>query len=123
MALNPRTKGADGELEFCSRFQPFFSESLKRNLLQSREGGADITGSDPWVVEVKRCQLVEHNKWWRQVKAAVTEEWQIPVVAYRVNFGAWLFLIPSSMLGLEHEGYVLASEDVWLQLVIKQNGT
>ncbi len=119
--VNPRTKGADGELEFCNRFQPFFIDPLKRNLLQSREGGADITGCDPWVIEVKRCQQIELNKWWKQVSAAVTEEWHIPTVAYRQNFGQWTFLLPSDMLGIDHPGYVIAHEDVWLQLVLRKD--
>ena len=119
MGINPRTKGAKGELDFINRFQPFFLEPLKRNLLQTREGGADITGSDPWVIEVKRCQSVEHNKWWRQVNAAVTEEFHIPIVAYRQNFMAWMFQVPSEMLGIEHPGFIVCNEDIWLQLVLR----
>ena len=123
MGINPRTKGSKGELEFINRFQPFFSDTLKRNLLQTREGGSDVTGCHPWVIEVKRCEKVEPNKWWKQVKAAVIDlDTEMPVVAYRQNFGGWKFLIPSSMVGIEDDKYIECSEDVWLKLVLKFRG-
>ena len=123
MSINPKVKGAAGELEFCNRYNIFFGEQLKRNLLQTREGGADITGCDPWVVEVKRCQNIEHPKWWRQVSAAVTAEHEIPVVAYRVNNGKWTFQLPASLMGIETNGWIIANEDIWLQLVMREQNS
>jgi hypothetical protein len=123
MGINPKVKGAKGELEFCSRYDIFFGETLKRNLLQTREGGADVTGCNPWVIEVKRCQNVEHNKWWRQVNAAVKEAWEIPVVAYRVNNGRWTFQVPSKLLGIECSGFVVTNEDIWLKLVMREQNS
>jgi len=120
MGINPKVKGAKGELEFCDRYSIFFGEKLKRNLLQTREGGADITGAHPWVIEVKRCQNVEHNKWWRQVTAAVTRGDEIPVVGYRVNNGKWTFQVPSLLMGIECGSYVICSEDIWLKLVMRE---
>jgi hypothetical protein len=118
MGINPRTKGKEGEREFVNRFQPFFPNELKRNLLQTREGGADISGCAPFQVEVKRCQKVEHNKWWKQVNAACDPE-DIPVVAYRQNHSSWRFLLPSSYLVADHTGYVEASEEIFLALVLR----
>ncbi len=120
MGINPKAKGAKGELEFINRYQPFFSEPLKRNLLQTREGGSDITGCHPWVIEVKRCQQLEHNKWWRQVSAAITDpDIEIPTVAYRQNHGQWNFQLPAMLLGIESSHFILANEDIWLAIVLK----
>jgi hypothetical protein len=119
MGINPRTKGSKGELEFISRYQPFFNEPLKRNLLQTREGGSDITGCHPWVIEVKRCQQIEHNKWWKQVSMAVLDpSVEMPIVAYRQNNCKWNFQLPASFLDPSIQGYVVASEDIWLALVL-----
>ena len=121
MGLNPKVKGAKGELEFIGRYQPFFpNTTLKRNLLQTREGGADITGGEPWVIEVKRCQQIENNKWWKQVKAAINDPTsEIPVVAFRQNHGQWRFQVPSDLMGIEDDSYVICSEDIWLKLVFR----
>ncbi len=118
MGINVRNKGKAGESEFVNRFQMFFPNEIKRNLLQTREGGADISGCAPFQIEVKRCQKLELPKWWRQVTAACLHEDDIPVVAYRRNHEGWLFLLPTSLMGLGGGGYVLASEEVFLKLVV-----
>jgi len=123
MGINSMQKGKKAESEFINRFQPFFPDTIKRNLLQTREGGSDVTGAHPWVIEIKRCEKVEHNKWWKQVNAAVIDlDNEIPVVAYRQNFGGWNFQIPSMMLGISDEGYILVSEDIWLKMLFKSQG-
>ena len=117
--INVREKGKAGVLEFCHRFNPFFPNGeLKRNLLQTREGGADVVGCEPFQIEVKRCQKIEQRKWWRQVKAA-TNEGEVPTVAYRANKQPWRFLLPSELLGIRDEGFVEVSEEVWLKFVIQ----
>lgn len=123
MGINIRKKGADGELEFCNKYQPFFPNTLKRNLNQTREGGADVEGCHPFVIEIKRVQdtgMGNKNSWWRQVKAAVTDpEVEIPIVAYRPNRSAWRMLIPASLVLEGCDEWMEVSEDVFLQLVIK----
>ena len=117
--MNIRKKGAAGELEFCHRFNPFFPNTeLKRNLNQTREGGADVEGCSPFVIEIKRCEKLEHKKWWRQVKAAVTHPEDIPTVAFRQNKKPWRFLIPSSLTGIDDDGFMEVDEDIWLKLVM-----
>ena len=121
MGINMREKGKTGELEFCNRFQPFFPDILKRNLLQTREGGADISGCAPFQIEVKRCQKIEQPKWWRQVLAACDPS-DIPIVAFRQNNCPWRFLLPFNLMVNGAEGYVEASEDVFLKLVLHEYG-
>lgn len=117
MAINPRTKGKEGEREFVNRFNMFFPGELKRNLLQTREGGADISGCHPLCIEVKRCERIELNKWWKQVTKA-TEPEEISIVAYRPNKQPWRFLLPVYLMIPGQDGYVEASEEVFLALVM-----
>lgn len=115
--VNIRAKGAKAELEFCDRFSPFFPCRLERNLLQTREGGSDIMGSHPFVIEVKRVEdtgMGNKNSWWRQVEAAVLHpEIEIPCVAYRPSRNPWSFLVP-----WEHGGFCQITEEQWLRLVL-----
>lgn len=118
--INVRNKGRSGESEFVNRFQPFFPETLKRNLLQTREGGADISGCSPFQIEVKRCEKLEKDKWWKQVNRALTDESEIPVVAYRQNKRPWRFLMSVRLVGVDSDGWLEMSEDDWVRLVINQ---
>jgi hypothetical protein len=118
MPINARNKGKAGESEWINRYQPFFPDQLKRNLLQVREGGADISGCEPFQIEIKRCEKLEHPKWWRQVMAAVSGE-EIPVVAFRQNHKEWRYLLPASLMIKDCEGYVEADENIFLKLVLE----
>jgi hypothetical protein len=117
MPINVRTKGKAAESEFVNRFQMFFPMEIKRNLLQTREGGADISGCHPFCIEVKRCEKIERPKWWKQVLAATAPD-EISIVAFRVNKGKWTFLLPVYLMIPGAEGYVEASEEVFLKLVM-----
>lgn len=101
--INGRAKGAAGEREFCRWLQKVLDldETPTRNLEQTREGGADILGVEPFVFEIKRCEGLKKQDWWLQVKAASTGEDDVPVVAYRQNRQPWRFLISANYLGLE----------------------
>ena len=122
MGLNIRKKGSDGELELCRRLQPFFPNTLQRNLEQVRSGGADVDGAHPFVIECKRVQdtgLGNKNAWWRQVKAAVTDPIQkIPVVAFRPNKAKWRYLVPFSLILKGAEGWTEINEEQYLLYVI-----
>ena len=130
--VHARNKGKDGELEWIKTFGILFKgRELKRNLDQTREGGADILGCEPFIVEVKRCEKLELDKWWRQVKAA--EETlksahlagpdsdqpfkRISVVSYRQNRGQWTFLLPASLMGIDTDSYVIAKLELFIKLV------
>jgi hypothetical protein len=119
MGINVRNKGKAGESEWVNRYQMFFPNELKRNLLQTREGGADISGCAPFQVEVKRCEKLDHRAWWRQVTAACLHGDDIPVVAFRKNHGPWKYLLPAEMLGIRSPTYVEASEEVFLAVVLR----
>ena len=98
MALVPggnRQKGHDGEREIVKLLQPIVElvlgeKKLQRNLQQTRQGGHDICGLEHLAIEVKRCETLEIEKWWKQtLKQAEAAGGAIPVLMYRQNRGKW----------------------------------
>ncbi len=98
MALRPggnRQKGHDGEREVVRVLAPVVEAVLgeprvRRNLMQTREGGHDICGLEHLAVEVKRCETLEIEKWWKQtLRQAENAGGAIPVLMFRQNRGKW----------------------------------
>ena len=99
MALVPggnRQKGHDGEREIVKLLQPIVElvlgeKKLQRNLQQTRQGGHDICGLEHLAIEVKRCETLEIEKWWKQTlrQAAMLGGDAIPVLLFRQNRGKW----------------------------------
>lgn len=98
MALVPggnRNKGHDGEREIVRLLQPVVElvlgeKRLGRNLQQTRQGGHDICGLEHLAIEVKRCETLEIEKWWRQtLRQAEMVGGAIPVLIFRQNRGKW----------------------------------
>lgn len=92
-----RNKGATAEREVISLLQPIVDKAyldqdhtptLKRNLMQYLEGGSDIIGIDSLSIEVKRCERLSVNSWWRQTLSQ-TKPNQIPVLFFRQSFKPW----------------------------------
>ena len=115
--INCRTKGANGEREFIKWAQSILdlNEEAKRNLEQTRNGGADIY-VDCFAFEVKRVEALDFRKWWMQAKRQAGTDY-IPVVVYRQNKQPWRILISAENVGLDY-GYIAlgAREAVkWLQ--------
>jgi len=104
--VSARSKGASGEREAALWLQEKFhlEETPKRNLEQVRSGGFDLTGFDPFAVEVKRCQTLAKRDWWIKLKKE-TPPFMEPVVMYRKNRQPWRFLISASNIGLS-SGYI-----------------
>ena len=90
-----RNKGHDGEREVIKILAPLVTEvmgesSLRRNLNQTRQGGHDICGLEHLAIEVKRCETLEVEKWWKQtLRQAEEAGGAIPVLMYRQNRKAW----------------------------------
>lgn len=82
MTINVRNKGANGEREVCDLLQPIVdavaakrglvAPRLRRNVEQCQVGGEDIVGLPWYSIEVKRCERVELDKWWRQAQVQAT---------------------------------------------------
>lgn len=120
--INPRTKGANGEREFCEwlQYNLGLEHKPERNLEQVRHGGHDVMIGN-LMFEVKRCEKLKKKAWWMQViKASERIAGSIPVVAYRMNRKPWVFLISAKYLGL-NGGFIQLEErefKSWLKLIV-----
>jgi hypothetical protein len=89
---------------------------LKRNLLQTREGGGDCLEIRGFVVEVKRCERLCIPAWWRQACAQAAGKGE-PMLLLRQNRKPWRALI-HTRAGLYREGTIDdaagAIRDKWL---------
>ena len=61
---------------------------VQRNQNQSAVGGGDINilGLS---VEVKRCEVLEVDKWWRQCTTSAARNNDVPILMYRQNRKPW----------------------------------
>lgn len=110
-----RNKGKRGERGVIDLLQPVVNEVyelndmeapiLKRNTLQSDDGGSDIAGL-PWLaLEVKYQEQENVNGWWRQTLEQAGQD-GIPVLVYRRNNAKWRVRM-FGMLGTPGCGYTV----------------
>lgn len=104
-----RSKGANAEREFAQLLGERLGLKLERNLEQTRKGGHDLLGIPGLAIEVKRCEQLAINQWWRQAVRQASEG-LIPCLAYRQNRKPWLVALPLKWL-LGCEGNYLISEE------------
>ncbi len=82
-----RQKGAAFERDVCKMIGEAFNISVKRNLEQTRAGGADIE-LKPFLVECKRYAQQGSNwfkdDWWEQVKRSSQNDY-MPVLIYKYD--------------------------------------
>lgn len=64
------------------------SEDVKRNTMQSDRGGFDIHGVPLLALEIKRCETLALNDWWKQATKQANQG-ELPVVMFRRNKEAW----------------------------------
>lgn len=100
MAINSRSKGQRGEREVRDILQTYvdivadelrlpFAPEIKRNLVQSREGGHDLVGLPGLAVEVKFCETLQIDKWWEQTLQQASRARATPVLIYRRKNQKW----------------------------------
>lgn len=99
MGKMARDKGARGEREVIDLLQPIVDTAyraagleppqLKRtSSMQADGGGCDVHGIDWLALEVKRCETLSLDAWWRQCLQQ-TKPGQMPVLVYRQNGRQW----------------------------------
>lgn len=121
MAINSRSKGQRGEREVRDILQKVVDEvaaekkmlwapEVKRNLMQSMEGGHDLVGIPGLSVEVKFCEHPQVDKWWEQTLQQAERVNGIPVLIYRKTHAKWQVV----MLG----GLPLADEHLRCRVTI-----
>lgn len=104
-----RSKGANGEREFAKLLSEKLGIKLERNLEQTRAGGHDLIGLPGIAIEVKRCEQLAINQWWRQAVEQAADG-LTPCLAYRQNRKPWMVAVPLNWL-LRGEGVLLESEE------------
>lgn len=87
-----RRKGSAGELEVCHLLRDTLGVDARRNLTQTREGGADIIVG-PYNLEVKRRKSIAVYEWIEQAERSC-EGGQRPVVVFRADGKKWMACLP-----------------------------
>jgi hypothetical protein len=114
--VNGRNKGANAEREIIAILQQSVNlvyeangekpPILQRNLEQYRSGGEDIEGLNAFSFEVKRCEVLQLDKWFGQcVDQAMRKQEEIdapvyPVLLYKQNRKPWRVITYGSILGV-----------------------
>jgi hypothetical protein len=99
MGRMARCKGARGEREIIDILQPIVDAAyevagleaprLKRtSSSQADGGGCDVHGIDWLALEVKRCETLQLEAWWRQCVSQAASG-QLPALLYRQNGHKW----------------------------------
>lgn len=88
-----RLKGQRGEREFFKILSELLGYDIKRNLSQTRDGGADSLCVDGWMIEVKYREQSQLGKWWRKIYFDATNSDRKPLLAYRANHKEWVCAI------------------------------
>lgn len=91
MSASQRRKGATAENELAGVIGELLGISLKRQLGQERDGGADIRLGRAHI-QVKRCETLALSAWWRQAVADAGDG--LPVLAWRQSRKGWTFRVP-----------------------------
>lgn len=92
MGAMQRRKGASYEREIVSILRETIAPEIRRNLSQSRDGGADILWGD-YVFECKRRRKLTFAKWMQEAEAACLGTRQKPVVICREDEGENLVIL------------------------------
>lgn len=97
MSASQRNKGAAGEREVCSLIREHLGIKAVRNLMQTREGGADIK-LNPYSIEVKRrARIGLIYDWMAQARKECDGE-ERPLVLCRADGKEWLAVMPIAEL-------------------------
>ena len=97
MGASQRRKGAAGERELANLLVDHLGGDVVRNLEQTRSGGHDLVGVDPFAIEVKRHETLAIPAWWRQACDQSPSD-MIPALAYRQSRRPWRFVLPLELL-------------------------
>lgn len=118
--LRAKLKGSGGEREVVEFLQPIvqkiFEECslpiplIERNLQQFARGGYDIIGVDWCAIEVKRCETLQIEQWWRQAVAQAGS--REPLLFYRQNHRGWR-VCALGRFGKWRKGYIEPEEQVY----------
>ncbi len=89
MSAMQRNKGAAGERELAKILRDELGVDITRNLVQSREGGADLLGVAGWAIECKRAAIPALHTWWLQACQQADRAGLKPALIYRIDRKEW----------------------------------
>ena len=93
-------KGKDGERELSSLIRRELQDKfgiivdIQRKIEQTRDGGFDLEGIPFMAIEVKRCEKLCIESWWKQTLRQASDARRLPVLAYRQSRKQWRFMLP-----------------------------
>ena len=89
--MNARSKGARGERELARELAKIVGEARRTGLMQSQQDApeSDVEWIDGLVVESKRCQRVEIDKWCELNERKARGLSGISLVGWRKNRSEW----------------------------------
>ena len=93
MSAMQRNKGAAGKRELAKILRDELGVDITRNLVQSREGGADLLGVAGWAIECKRAADKSLNKWWLQACEQAGRVGMKPALIYRLDRCEWKVIV------------------------------
>lgn len=138
--INVRVKGASGEREVADLLNGVVEELLsergqvldkplvQRNSNQSAVGGADLSNTFDFAIEIKRHEKDspgEIEKWWKQCLKSAAEIHKTPVLIYRKNRRPWVVMMPGMIYTddgtqcFESFGTVSGTMDMFIELFKK----
>ena len=90
MAKMQRYKGARGERELFALLSTELGIVVQRNLVQTRDSGADSLSIPGFSIEVKRQETPFRQVWWDQVNATRHQNGGVmPILFYRQSRHPW----------------------------------
>jgi Holliday junction resolvase len=114
--VNARIKGHGAEREFIHYLEKNGIAGLARNLDQTRDGGPDILGLPRLCIEVKRCEILNIEKWWQQTLNEIRGR-QIPVLAYRQSRKHWTIITLGNIIYSRDLTRVTINIDDWIKWI------
>lgn len=89
MGAMQRRKGATAERELFGLLSDELGTVVKRNLSQTRGGGADTLDVPGWAIEVKRQEAESISAWWKQALEQAESSGRKPILFYRASRQPW----------------------------------
>jgi len=92
MSKSQRNKGNAGERELFKLLSEELGFVVRRNLSQTRGGGADCIEIKYWSVEVKRQEKLSLSSWWQQTLDQCSNK-EKPILFFRQSRYPWSAMI------------------------------
>jgi len=106
-----KNKGSRGEREFLKKLGDLINLDLKRNLNQTRTGGADCKDLPGFSIEIKYQSKYLFKPWWDQCVSSA--KGLKPLLAYRItNQRTWWIVIRACDLCKK----LKSDKPVWLEM-------